>query len=86
MCLQVCLLQGEQRSLLSALEAVESALHDARHDCDEQTTLRQRYESALEHKTHTISDLRRELKEARKVAEQVNTHAPLHPQDCGVTT
>lgn len=68
---QVCVLQGEQRSLLSALEAVESALQDARQSCDEQTTLRQRYEASLQTKTQTISDLKRELKEARKAAEQV---------------
>lgn len=42
--LQAMAMQGEQRSLLSALEAVESALHNARQACDEQTQLRQRYE------------------------------------------
>lgn len=42
--LQAVAMQGEQRSLLSALEAMESALHNARQACDEQTQLRQRYE------------------------------------------
>lgn len=149
--LQVSALQGEQRSLMTALEAVEAALHDARqvrciwgacvsacrvaaffggrngsagvrHQpqvcvcafrgpaqaspvlveeglshataaridrdrttpcyvhlcaqvCGEQSTLRQRYEGALESKTQTISHLRRELKEARKAAGQVRNRA-----------
>lgn len=68
---QAAALQNEQSSLLSALEAVESALHDARQATDEQVALRQRYEGALETKTHTISELRRELKETRRAAEQV---------------
>jgi hypothetical protein len=47
--------------------------------CGEQSTLRQRYEGALESKSQTICDLRRELKEARKAAGQVRS-------DGGVTT
>lgn len=43
--------------------------------CGEQSTLRQRYEGALESKTQTISDLRRELKEARKAAGQVRNRS-----------
>lgn len=43
--------------------------------CGEQSTLRQRYEGALESKTQTISHLRRELKEARKAAGQVRNRA-----------
>lgn len=75
-------MQGEQRSLLSALEAVESALHDARQACDEQSALRQRYEGALEGKTQALTELKRELREARKAAEQVSGSSTSRRKNC----
>lgn len=56
---------------MSALDAVESALQQARQNADEQTTLRQRYERALESKTQAISDLKKDLKDTRRAADQV---------------
>jgi chromosome segregation ATPase len=64
-------LQSEQRSLLSALDAVESALLEAREASEQQSALRQRLEAALEGKGQAVADLKRELKEARREAEQV---------------
>jgi hypothetical protein len=67
----VLALHAEQRSLLSALQAVESALQEAQASNNELSALRQRCEAALEAKCQAVAALKRELRDAHQVAEQV---------------
>jgi chromosome segregation ATPase len=71
MCTQVSSLKSHHQQLLTALQAAEKPLVEAQQALEDHDSRRQQLETTLQQKTVALLQARREAKEQRRQAEQV---------------